>query len=332
VNLFLLSPSTTCQWLERVLPAMSNREVAVVLACHNSDQWESILSATRSAAQQVDISAQVVLAVDHNPDLSARLRSHFHDLTVVDNDSGIRGASATRNAGAEAARTDLIAFLDDDERAEPDWLVKLIEPFWNPHVVGTGGRYIPDWQIGRPSWFPNEFAWVVGAHHSGMPDVESPVRNVWSGNMAVRAEIFRAVHGFRTDFGKVGTRSRPEDTDLCMRMASASQGGLWMYLPDAQIYHAVPAGRSTFSFFLGRCYAEGRGKIDLAKSVGESSALDVERDYMKRTVPLGIWNHWTDAFSAMGKSAAMIAGVGAAGIGALASTAEHKMRARRRAS
>ena len=211
--------------------------------------------------------APVILAVDHNPVLSASLRMQLPDVRVVDNDSEFRGASGTRNAGAQAADTEFLAFLDDDEIAEPDWLATLMSAFVDPDVVGTGGRYLPEWDVRRPSWFPDELAWVVGGHHTGMPDSAARVRNVWSGNMAVRANIFDKVGGFRTDFGKVGARSRPEDTDLCIRMAAAVPGGYWMYLPEARIRHAVPVDRSSFAFYLRRCWAEGTGKDRIEERV-----------------------------------------------------------------
>lgn len=294
--------------------------VTVVIACYNEGNWTAILDAARSALTQVPRSPSVVVAVDHNEILSTRLRREVPGISVVDNLSGHRGASGTRNAGAEAARTEFLAFLDDDEIAEPDWLLQLLQPFTDPAVIGTGGRYLPVWDRRRPAWFPDEFAWVVGGHHTGMPVHAAPVRNVWSGNMAVRADVFRQVGGFRTDFGKVGSRSRPEDTDLCIRIAASRPGTHWMYLPAARIHHTVPADRSSFAFYLRRCYAEGRGKIELNEAVAAEGTLDVERDYLRRTIPAGISKHLRDAGSAAGRAAAIVAGISAAGAGALLST------------
>jgi glucosyl-dolichyl phosphate glucuronosyltransferase len=303
--------------------------VTVVIACHDEEQWQSIIRAIDSVRAQIPYTPAIVLAVDHNADLSRRLRRQIPGLSVVDNNSGSRGASGTRNAGASVATTDFIAFLDDDEIAEPDWLCTLLEPFGEPDVVGTGGRYLPVWDARKPRWFPDELAWVVGGHHTGMPDEAASVRNVWSGNMAVRADVFHEVGGFRTDFGKVGMRSRPEDTDLCIRMAATAPGGHWKYLPDAKIHHAVPVHRSSFSFYLRRCYAEGRGKIELNDAVGAEGTLDVERDYLRRTIPGGIKTHVRDAVAAAGRAAAIVAGIGAAGTGALVSTAQSKASLRR---
>ena len=39
--------------------------------------------------------------------------------------------------------------------------------------------------------------------------------------MLVKRSAFELVDGFREDFGKIGNRSLPEDTDLCLRIASS---------------------------------------------------------------------------------------------------------------
>jgi glucosyl-dolichyl phosphate glucuronosyltransferase len=134
---------------------------------------------------------------------------------------------------------------------------------------------------------PDEFGWVVGAHYKGMPTTTTEVRNVWSGNMAVRTDAFRLVRGFRTEFGKVGSNSRPEDTDFCIRAATAA-GGRWLYVPSAVVEHEVPASRATLRFFAHRCVAEGRSNVEMARLLADDATLDHERAYMKQVVPRAI--------------------------------------------
>jgi glucosyl-dolichyl phosphate glucuronosyltransferase len=142
---------------------------------------------------------------------------------------------------------------------------------------------------------PDELLWAVGASYTGMPTTTAPVRNVWSASMAVRREVFAAVGGFREGFGKIGSRNRPEDTDLCLRM-SAGQGR-WMYVPGAVVEHDVPAERSTFRFLLRRCYAEGRGKVQMARLLRGSSSLGAERSYLTRTLPRAVLRGLSGAVS-----------------------------------
>lgn len=257
-------------------------DISVVIACYTEERLGSIESALTSLRKQSLEPRQVIVAVDNNPSLVNRLVDEFDWVTVVLNDSG-RGASATRNRGVQVVDTPYTAFLDDDETADPDWLLELTRPFTDARVVGTGGKYEPVWATGKPDWFPDEFAWVVGGAYEGLPTVTSPVRNVWSGNMAVRTDAFRSVGGFRVEFGKQDAAAEPEDTDLCIRMAAAS-GGHWVYVPSAVINHDVPVGRESLQFFVSRCFAEGRGKAAMSRKLGYGSSIDTERDYVRRTV------------------------------------------------
>ncbi|WP_167759375.1 glycosyltransferase [Mycobacterium sp. PS03-16] len=252
------------------------------MACYTEQRITNIEAALDSLKGQSLPPRSVIVAVDNNEPLAEYLRSGFSWVTVVFN-RGERGASATRNRGVEIVDTTYTAFIDDDEAADPNWLLELMQPFENPEVVGTGGKYEATWLAGKPSWFPDEFAWVVGGAYEGLPTTTSEVRNVWSGNMAVRTSPFRQVGGFQTGFGKCGSIPRPEDTDLCIRM-SATTGGRWMYVPSAVIYHDVPATRTSLRFFASRCFSEGVGKAMMRRSLGAGSILDTERAHAERAL------------------------------------------------
>src|SRR5204862_258563 len=81
--------------------------------------------------------------------------------------------------------------------------------------------------------------------------------------------------GFRVGFAPRGDGTGLEDTDLCLRM-TRSTGGRWVYVPDAVVDHAVPAGRTTLRFLLARCSREGRAKIEMARLLRGRRLLDLE--------------------------------------------------------
>ena len=268
---------------------MTSGEATVVIATHSERRWDFLVAAVDSVRAQ-SVPSRLVIAVDHNPALLERVARTWPDVRVVANRHG-RGASGTRNTGAELARTELVVFLDDDATARPGWLERLLAPFADPAVVGTGGGVAPAWapEVGRrPVWFPEEFDWAIGASYRGMPTRTSRIRNVWSENMAVRRSVFESVGGFRTGFGKVGDRNKPEDTDVCIRMGAAVPDGRWMYVPDALVHHHVPRDRSTYRFFLARSFNEGWGKVEMSRLLGPAERLDHERRYLTHTIPRGI--------------------------------------------
>jgi glucosyl-dolichyl phosphate glucuronosyltransferase len=296
-------------------------DATVVLATYDLRRLPSLVTAVESLLADSAQPGHVVVAVDHNEELYERIHAMWPQVTVIVNRLR-RGASATRNVGARLARTPFIAFIDDDIRIHEGWLSALLQPFADPAVVGTGGRVVAGWQSGRPRWFPEEFDWVVGASYRGMPTEQSSVRNVWSENMAVRAQVFRGVDGFRTEFGKVGSRNSPEDTDLCIRMTASVAGAKWVYVPAAVAEHHVPASRASFTYFLGRNYLEGCGKLEMAQLLGSQEKLESEREYLRRTLPAGIAAGlraavWHSRISGLLKAGAIVAGIFAAGIGAV---------------
>jgi glucosyl-dolichyl phosphate glucuronosyltransferase len=300
--------------------AIKTSDATVVLATYDLGRWPYLVEAVESLLSGSDQPQRVIICVDRNEELYKRVQVTWPQVTAVLN-TRVRGASGTRNSGAEFAGTPFIAFLDDDVRIHEGWLSRLLEPFADPAVVGTGGGVKAGWPAGRPKWFPEEFDWVVGASYRGMPTIRSAVRNVWSENMAVRVQVFRAVGGFRSDFGKVGQHNSPEDTDLCIRMAAAMAGARWVYVPDAVAEHHVPVNRTRFSFFFRRSYNEGRGKLEMARLLGHQEKLQDERDYLCRTLPSGIWaGLWAPVrkgdMSGLLKAAAIVAGILAAGLGA----------------
>jgi GT2 family glycosyltransferase len=297
------------------------QSVSVVIACYTEKRWNDLCVAIRSALAQEPSPQTVIVSVDGNPALYERLRRWSSQIQVVLNTTR-PGASATRNTGASLAKTEIVAFLDDDASARAGWLANLIEPFEEPDVVGTGGFVAPLWRASRPRWFPDEFAWVVGASFRGLPTARSPVRNVWSENMAVRRSVFETVGGFRVDFSKVGSVSRPEDTDLCLRMGKATSGATWIHVPEAIVDHCVDRERARLSFFVRQCYSEGRGKVELGRNNDGWVDLASERSYLRQTVPRGLVQHTRSGvqerdLSQISQTAAMVVGVASAGCGAL---------------
>jgi len=297
---------------------MTNLDVSVVIPTHDEGRWPYLTGAIRSVLAQQPRPAEIVLVVDHNAALYARARRELDGVTVLRNDFA-RGVSGNRNTGAFHVTTPLVVFLDDDVTARPGWLVNLIAPLADPAVVGTGGAIEPGWERPRPRWIPEEFLWAYGATYEGMPTTESVVRNVWSASMAVRRDDFLAVGGFNTSFGKIGDRSRPEDTEFCLRLADA-HGGHWKYIPSAVIRHPVPPSRLTGRYFLSRCYNEGRGKIAMARLLRGRESLGSERDYLRRTLPRAVGRGVAEAVTGRDpagglRAGAVLVGVGAAGVG-----------------
>ena len=288
--------------------------VSVVIAAFSSDRWTQLCDAVASVGAQRRPALETIVVIDHNPELLGRARRELTDAEVLPN-TGHRGASGARNTGVGRSSGEVVAFLDDDACATPEWLAAMTVHFADPAVAGVGGRVDPLWATARPNWFPGEFDWTVGASYSGMPETTAQVRNVWSNNMALRRAAFDAAGGFREDFSKLGAASRPEDTELCLRVTSGS----WLYEPASAVGHWVPAPRATLRYFLRRCYEEGKGKAQIAVMDGAAASTSAERWYTMRVLPgavgRGLREAATGDRSGALRSAAIIGGFGMAATG-----------------
>lgn len=275
------------------------------------NRWDQLQSAVRSIVDELSDHDELIVVIDHNADLLAKAGPEFSDHAVLAN-NGIQGLSGARNTGVEAARGDLVLFLDDDAEAEPGWMDEIAQPFTDPEVVGVGGFAEPAWHSGSaPSWMPDEFYWVVGCSYRGLPTTQAEIRNPIGCNMAFRRQPVLDAGGFSSDLGRVGTKPvGGEETDLSIRVLSQF-GGRILFAPTARVMHRVDESRETWSYFVRRCYFEGRSKAVLATRVGAGDATSSERAYLS-TLTSGV-------VSRLGKTFGERSSRHVAEIGALAS-------------
>jgi len=284
--------------------------ISVVICVYTERRWNDIHAAVASVRAQRHQPHEIICVVDHNPVLHARLKRSLPDVTVVAN-AQQRGLSGGKNTGVSVARGDVVAFLDDDAVAAPDWLAAFAKHYDDPDVAGVGGRTLALWpgspsaaelrrragrgllegehvEAGRrPGWFPAEFDWTVGCTYRGMRP--GPIRNLMGGNASFRKEAFEVAGGFAGGIGR-SHHKRPlgcEETEFCIRLRQRRPDWELVYEDAAVIWHRVPPERARFSYFRQRCYAEGLSKALVTRSVGTRDGLASERAHALRTLPRG---------------------------------------------
>jgi GT2 family glycosyltransferase len=267
--------------------ALAHPRVGVIICAYTERRWDLLVAAVESVKAQRPLPDELALVIDHNDALLARARAAFPDVQVMANEEA-RGLSGARNTGVRHTQAELLAFLDDDARAEPEWLADLVEALRQPAVLGAGGIATPAWEGRSPAWMPPEFLWVVGASYTGLPRDKAPVRNPIGANMAFRREAFELVGGFTDGIGRIGRIPLGcEETEFAIRVRQAAPGSMVMHVPQARVSHHVPADRVTWRYFCSRCWAEGASKAMVTARVG-SDGLASERSYVARTLPRGV--------------------------------------------
>ena len=280
---------------------MTRPPTAVVICAYTLDRWDDLRDSVLSAAAQQPTPDGIVLVVDHNDALLERagreLAPEVPGLRVVANRRR-QGLSGARNTALELLDAEVVAFLDDDASADPEWLARLTAPYADPAVIAVGGSATPRWSEGaaRPATLPatderawGELDWVVGCSYQGQPSTTRTVRNVMGCNMSFRREVFVAVGGFSEDLGRVGrTPLGCEETELCIRATTARPDARVVFEPTARVRHHVSDDRLTWSYLLHRCYAEGVSKAAVSAMVGQDKALATERGYVATVLPRGV--------------------------------------------
>lgn len=289
------------------------QDASVVICCYSESRWNELINAVASVGNQTIPPREIILVTDHNPALAERVRQFLPHVLCVQNleQPGLGGA---RNCGVRAAGGDVVAFIDDDAIAEPDWLERLLSGYEDSSVAGVGGLTIPDWESSKPGWFPDEFGWVVGCSYRGMPELPAMVRNLHGCNMSFRRQVFDRMDGFQLGYGC-------DEVEFCIRLQQQLPGAKLLYQPDARVRHRVTADRSTARYFRSRCFFEGGSKAVVSWLVGPQ-ALASERTYTLRTLPRGVVRGLGDALlrgdrSGLERAGAIILGLTMTGLGYL---------------
>jgi len=148
-------------------------------------------------------------------------------LRVLRTENG--GPGAARNLGAAAAEGRYLAFTDDDCRPERGWLRGFDAALARTPTAMIGGRTVN--ALGRNPWAATSQLIVAMAYAFYNAD-PAHARFFAANNMAVPADVFAAVGGFRADVFRVAS----EDRELCDRWRHAGHG--LAYAPAAVVAHA----------------------------------------------------------------------------------------------
>ncbi|MGH7729854.1 MAG: glycosyltransferase, partial [Candidatus Eiseniibacteriota bacterium] len=166
---------------------------------------------------------EAIVVDDGSTDPSASIAGEYR-VRVIRTEN--RGLSAARNTGWQAATGEIVAYLDDDARPDPQWLRYLAWSFRTSRHVGIGG----------PNIAPPGDGWIAecvanapgGPMHVLTSDVEA--EHVPGCNMAFRRSALAAVGGFDARFRTAG-----DDVDLCWRLQN--HGGTLGFHAGAMVWH-----------------------------------------------------------------------------------------------
>jgi len=310
--------------------------VSVIIPAYTMERWELLQQAVASACDQTLLPAEVIVPIDNNEELlrigqstwaatgmglgvpvrviSSEFIHEEWDLSVHFHAHGTKrrfGAGQARNAAAEQAKGEILAFLDDDAVAETTWIEELLKPYSDPSVLAVGGAPHPNYETERPLWFPRQFDWVFGCAYEGLPTITGPFPRLIGANMSVCADALKQIGGFHSiDF---------DDMDMCHRVAALGGPASVIFAPSAVVRHYVPAQRVSWHYFWRRCFYVNRSKVEAHRRMGAASSFGPDVAFVARTVTVGVMHELRSVFRgdchAFLRIGAILVGVTSAALG-----------------
>ena len=231
--------------------------ISVIVPTRNPHPGRLAQTLAGLAAQTLSTSDWEVLLVDNGSDapLKDAALTCLSAATRVIRESSI-GLTPARLAGINAARGEVVVFVDDDNVLDRGYLTAVEKSFAaRPTLGAAGGPVVPVWESTPPEW-TQEFHGLLALRDLG-PEVriaQGGAREPWphfapvGAGLAVRrwhalayAEaVTRDPRRGRLD-RSAGNLSSGGDNDLVFTTLHA--GGDVAYLPDLKLRHLIPQTR-----------------------------------------------------------------------------------------
>ena len=204
------------------MPAPAPR-ISVVMPVYNAEALlPECLEALR-ASTGVDF--EIVVVDDSSTDRSLAIAENFGCKVLPS--GGRLGPAGARNLGAEAARGDIVFFVDSDVMVRPDTLARLLEAFADPGLDGVIAVQAPAMRFRNiASLYKNLWMYYTYARRAG-----EDVPLFYTTAAAIRRQAFLDSGGFDRNY----TNPNVEDTDYGQKLARL--GYRIRVLPDLEVEH-----------------------------------------------------------------------------------------------
>ncbi|MBI3853898.1 MAG: glycosyltransferase [Verrucomicrobia bacterium] len=204
-------------------PSARTVKVSVVVATFNGARTLQNCLASLTRLNYPDY--EVILVDDGSTDRTPDIAAAFPSVRYIRQTN--QGLSAARNTAIQAATGELVAFTDDDCRADEDWLYYLVNDLLRGDFVGIGGH----------NFLPPEDSYVAaavvvspgGPAHVMLTDREA--EHIPGCNMAFYKWALEQIGMFDPQFRKAG-----DDVDVCWRLQDSNfkigfsaAGFVWHY-------------------------------------------------------------------------------------------------------
>lgn len=270
---------------------------------HSSEPSISVIICTRNRAvllekclssieeQTLSTDAFEVLVVDNgsSDDTPLLLKNFSKRLPLVVITEPVVGLSRARNTGWKNAKSDYIAFLDDDAMADPDWLASGLRSFETvrPIPAALTGPIRLVWEEKGPEWLIPDIQGCLGLLDFGtVPRQFGGLETLFGANCFFHRQVLERFGGFNERLGRLNKVLLSGEETLLQRQIENAGDCLW-YDPQVSVRHWVPASRTTRKWFYRRYYWGGVSDYFMEKILGPvmgSPGAQRERGRVQRVV------------------------------------------------
>jgi glycosyltransferase involved in cell wall biosynthesis len=184
-----------------------------------------------------------------------------------------QGLSHSRNRGCDEARGDYLVYLDDDARADRDYLLNVYQAIVTCDPDILGGPIFPYYTTSKPGWFKDDYEIRRHARQTG-----------WSTRCSISGSSFVIKRGLLGELGKfdpglgmVGNTVRLGEEKAVLRkyrLRPLAEQKVYYDL-GCIVYHHVPPEKMRAGYLLKRYYVAGHAKAQIERMTrGDWSVLN----------------------------------------------------------
>jgi len=243
--------------------------ISIITTSYTMDRFKDITELLDSIQSQGYKNIETIIVAERSPELAESIKNYtqgkgYSNILVLYN-QGEWGLSSARNLGIGQARSEIIAFVDDDALLFPDWAEQTARAYAeDSSIIGLTGPILPLWEDEAMAWFPREFYWIFSCTYWDWTE-PTEVRNGYGTNVSFRRKAFDMCGLFKTNlgvkgYGKGGWQGLGgEETEFSLRVRHQT-GKRIVYHPHIKVKHRVYRYRLSGSFIRKRAYWEGQAK------------------------------------------------------------------------
>jgi succinoglycan biosynthesis protein ExoM len=159
-----------------------------------------------------------------------------------------RNIAIARNACLDAATAEWIAFIDDDEEADPHWLTRMLKRAQSDNLTAVFGPILAQYPDDTPDWVKD-----INLHTAWPEKRHGIVETGFTGNALLRRKD-KAVAGKRF----LVSKGRTGGEDTAFFFSIYKDGGRFGICDGAVVYESVQPDRLSYAWMAERRFRSGQ--------------------------------------------------------------------------